>query len=139
EVGAGSCANPSGPNLGGTVSYLGATQAALFAPTASLDVANKSYVLRLLPGLHDSSANANPLDGNLNQASDGSPADDATVCFGNVADVTLPTITCTSVSPTVISADGDGSGDTSTFTANLNDDTALKEWRIQVRSEATGA
>ena len=60
------------------------TQAAQFAPSGTLDVANKSYVLRLLPGLRDSSTNANPLDGNLNQAADGSPADDATALLAAI-------------------------------------------------------
>jgi hypothetical protein len=137
EVGGGTCANPTGTTVSGTVSYLTASNAALFSPTPALDVVNKSYVLRLLTGLHDTANN--PLDGNLNQAADGSPADDVLACFGAVPDSTLPTISCTSVSPNVVSADGDGRSDTSTFTASLNDDTALKSWRIQVRSEATGA
>jgi len=138
EVGTGSCANPNGPTVSGTVSYLPASNAALFLPpNGVLDVATKSYVLRLLTGLHDTANN--PLDGNLDQTAGGSPADDALTCFGAVPDSTLPTISCTSLTPNVLSADGDGRSDTSTFTASLNDDTALKSWRIQVRSEATGA
>ncbi|HVE87777.1 MAG TPA: FlgD immunoglobulin-like domain containing protein, partial [Myxococcales bacterium] len=138
ELGTGTCANPNGPSVSGTISYLAPTQAALFAPTGALDVAAKGYVLRLLTGLHDAVA-GNPLDGNLNQLANGSPNDDATVCFGAVADVTLPTLSCTSLVPGALSPDGDGTADTSTFTANLGDDVALKAWRVQVRSEATGA
>ncbi|HYV47966.1 MAG TPA: PKD domain-containing protein [Myxococcaceae bacterium] len=137
EVGGGTCANPTGATVTGTVSYLAANNAALFAPTSAMDVLTKSYVLRLLTGLHDTANN--PLDGNLNQAADGSPTDDALTCFGFVADNTPPTVSCTSLSPAALSADGDATNDTSTFTAGLNDDTALKSWRIQVRSEATGA
>jgi hypothetical protein len=136
EVGGGTCAAPTGPPVAGTSSYLPGTRAALFSPSSALDVLTRGYVMTLTAALQD--AAGNPLDGNFDAAASGA-ADNYQFCFGDLPDTVLPTISCTSLLPTALSPDGDGSGDTSTMTVSLDDDVGLKSWRVEVRSESTGA
>lgn len=139
EIGGGTCAAPTGPAVAGTTSYLPATRAASFAPSAALDVLTRAYVMRLTAGLQDTFAPSNPLDGNLNGTANGSPQDDYRFCFGDLPDTAVPTISCTSLLPAALSPDGDGTSDNSTMTVSLGDNVGLKSWRVEVRHELTGA
>jgi hypothetical protein len=119
----------SGP-VPGAVGYDPSTWRAIFSPDTPFP-ASESFTATVSAAARD--AWQNPLDGDFDGVADGAQ-DALSWSFGALSDTQAPSISCRGESRDPFSPDGDGSSDTTNLLADLEDDTALRLWTVEILS-----